>query len=430
MAPQNQFSRDEHSLKYAQARIDEGFSSSKAEGGSPPAAFDPFTLLHLSPNRRSGVYHRRRFCVKEIVERIHGTARKPIDLTESGTNSLRKPTQLLKYITTKYLKFAEDVRPPYIGTYTKITDQSAASKLRRNPFAKILPTTDYGYDSEAEWEDPGEGEDLDSEGEEEAGEDEDGDEMEGFLDDEDGAEIVRAANLKHRPLNEDLEPSCTGLCWENALDPACWSSAEAKVMVDLSSLRLEILSGRQPGNYRGVETLNDLDSFHPPIDPYSTIYWQPSSAPSNPLPSSMDPPRLPLTTINRVNTLIPNGTPAVEENLKVPSRTEPTMVTFPPKGPKRMIAAELMTAFEAAVQGSDLTKAGLIEILKKQYVHGALVLFFIFRSPLTYRIRFPTQTKDAIKDTLNLVAKRVGTREADKRWVIKEDHLSSVTPGM
>jgi chromatin assembly factor 1 subunit A len=82
----------------------------------------------------------------------------------------------------------------------------------------------------------------------------------------------------------------------------------------------------------------------------------------------MDPPRLPLTTTNRVNSLIPNGTPTAEDNLKLPSHTEPTSVTMPPKGPKRMIAAELMTAFEAAVQGSDLTKAGLIEILKKQYV--------------------------------------------------------------
>ena len=46
------------------------------------------------------------------------------------------------------------------------------------------------------------------------------------------------------------------------------------------------------------------------------------------------------------------------------------------KPPKRLIAPELMTAFAAAVRGSDLTKAGLIEMLKKQYVTS--IYFIIF----------------------------------------------------
>lgn len=33
--------------------------------------------------------------------------------------------------------------------------------------------------------------------------------------------------------------------------------------------------------------------------------------------------------------------------------------------------------------------------------------------------RFPKTSKDAIKDTLTAVADRVGTKEADKRWVIR-----------
>lgn len=40
----------------------------------------------------------------------------------------------------------------------------------------------------------------------------------------------------------------------------------------------------------------------------------------------------------------------------------------PPKPHKRLIAPELMDEFKAAVQGNDLTKVGLLEILKKQYV--------------------------------------------------------------
>lgn len=246
IAPQSQFSRDRDSLIYAQSRIDEGLGSgfgSESDHSAP--VFDPIKLFHLSPHRWSDQHHRRRFRVKEIVDSIHGTAHRPIDLTDAGPNkSLRNPTDLLRRFTIKYLKFAEDVRPPYIGTYSKICNQSEGSKLSRNPFAKTLPATDYSYDSEAEWEEPGEGEDLDSEGEEEAGEEEDEDEMEGFLDGEEGSEMVRAANLKHRSLNGDLEPLCTGLCWEHASDQAGSSSVEGKLMVDLSLLRLDILSGR------------------------------------------------------------------------------------------------------------------------------------------------------------------------------------------
>lgn len=207
--------------------------------------FDPIKLFQLSIHARSEKHHCRWSSVKEVVNSIHGTAHRPIDLTEPGhKKSSRNPTDLLKYFTIKYLKFAEDVRPPYIGTYSKISGPSEGSKLRRNPFAKTLPAIDYEYDSEAEWEEPGEGEDLESEGEEEGGEDEDEDEMEGFLDDEEGSEMIRAANLKHRTLNGDLEPLCTGLHWENASDQGGLSSDEMKLSVDMNSLRLDILSGR------------------------------------------------------------------------------------------------------------------------------------------------------------------------------------------
>lgn len=80
----------------------------------------------------------------------------------------------------------------------------------------------------------------------------------------------------------------------------------------------------------------------------------------------MDPPRLPLTMINRINTLPPNSDTDAEEKPQGAGRpADPSMLAIP-KIPKRLIAPELMTAFAAAVQGSDLTKAGLIEILKKQ----------------------------------------------------------------
>ncbi len=70
----------------------------------------------------------------------------------------------------------------------------------------------------------------------------------------------------------------------------------------------------------------------------------------------------------------------------------------PPKPPKRLIPPELLPSFKDAVVGSDLTKIGLVEMLKKQ---------------------FPKQSKDVIRDTLDAVAERVGTKLAERRWVLK-----------
>ena len=56
-----------------------------------------------------------------------------------------------------------------------------------------------------------------------------------------------------------------------------------------------------------------------------------------------------------------------------------------------------MAEFKQVVEGSDLTKLALVEMLKK---------------------RFPKVPKDAINNTLGTVAARVGAKEAEKRWVI------------
>ena len=58
-----------------------------------------------------------------------------------------------------------------------------------------------------------------------------------------------------------------------------------------------------------------------------------------------------------------------------------------------------MDDFKREVEGSNLSKIGLIEVLKK---------------------KFPGRSGAAIKTTLEAVAKRVGSKEVDKRWVIVE----------
>lgn len=107
---------------------------------------------------------------------------------------------LLKMIPQKYIKFYENVRPPYIGTYSKDVILPA-----ENPFSTEETGYDYGYDSDLDWineeDEEGEqggvdnlesGEDDEDEEEEEASEGE----FEGFLDAEDGSNKSRSAGKR------------------------------------------------------------------------------------------------------------------------------------------------------------------------------------------------------------------------------------------
>ena len=185
--------------------------------------------------------------VKSIVAQIDGDQQHPIDLTGS---KLQKPGEQLKSVPRKYIRFCEDVRPPYNGTYTKIISPLKISRLSRNPFSRQRPDTNYDYDSEAEWEEPEEGEDLVSE-DEEPDVDEEEDEMDGFLDDEDAQD----AKPKRRALLGDLEPSSTGLCWADSDGP------------DLSSYAIDMLKGKALPCIVLKASLMKNRSPHPPHRP-------------------------------------------------------------------------------------------------------------------------------------------------------------------
>ena len=160
-------------------------------------------------------------CVRDLMTRLR---KDPIDLTNSEkdtylTKSSHQSTLIntLRALPVKYLRFAEDVRPPYFGTFTRLQSPAAARSLSRNPLGKKLPETNYEYDSEAEWEEPEEGEDLQSD-EEDEDEEEDGDgedDIATFLDDEE-VEGMGMGGKRRMPLGSgDLEPICSGLWWED-----------------------------------------------------------------------------------------------------------------------------------------------------------------------------------------------------------------------
>lgn len=330
----------------------------------------------ISPEKVNSRFHRRQRTrkikpIKEIIEEINVNSDTPIDLTRNA-----QPLDIVPY---KYLYFHHDVRPAYQGTYTRRVSTRSARKVARNPASRGLPDTNYDYDSEAEWQEPEEGDD-DLMDEDELSEDDAGeDEMDDFVDDD-------GETVKRQLIVGDMEPRCSGLCWEG-------DEHQPQRGFDLSPYRMDVLH----------------DSTTLPIDPYSTVHWSDLGKPSpkkrevKPQPSAlagMQPPRLPLMAVDgNTGHLVPSS------SLMVPTagqgQVENQGISAKVKGsktasmkPVKMIPTDLLPAFKDAVEGSTLSKVGLIEVLKNQ---------------------FPKCSKEAIKDTLTSLAVRSGT---EKKWTI------------
>lgn len=293
----------------------DGYLKSADENSKSPLAFRPSELFQMMPYRRR--CGRLPATVRDIQSQMQNRGE------ESGTSqAVEKPRSFLRQVRMKSLRFGEDVRPPYQGTYTKTLPESAGRKLMRNPFYRGLPETNYDYDSEAEWEEPEEGEELDSEEEEEASEDGD-DDMEGFLDDDDDHPV----DGKRRLIVGDLEPVCTGIQWQgHGADPS-----------------LQVYK---------METISDSVTF--PIDPFSTVYWH--------KPKAVDP--APTGAAGRSTLHAFVGHAPANASTQEGAALAATATT--PVKAKKGLPAEQLEEFKQVVNGSDLSKLGLVEILKKR----------------------------------------------------------------
>lgn len=181
--------------------------------------------------------------VKDIVPLIQGSLERPVDLTGSRNGKTdTDPMRLLKFLPIKALQYFEDVRPPYRGTFSKQPPPKSQLRFGRNPFEKSLPEVNYEYDSEAEWEHPEEGEDLDVESEDDAESEDDG-EMAEFLDDADADSKLPDGN-RRRVTTGDLQPFCSGLQWEDVRGKPHVAEG-APVMQDFSfgKFKMELLHG-------------------------------------------------------------------------------------------------------------------------------------------------------------------------------------------
>ncbi|KAF7933316.1 hypothetical protein BELL_0574g00020 [Botrytis elliptica] len=393
LAPINHFARDDERSQIVQSTIDAYILGNRSPGRK--REFDAMELFHLSSS--SSLKRGKSIVpVREIMAELSGNPTKPIDLTADSQNSQIKRTKAqLKDVPMKFLKFQEDVRPPYQGTYTHIP-VNGISKLARNPMRRDLPNTNYDYDSEAEWIEDEDAEDLNSEGEEDEEGLDDAEDMDGFLDDENDDLLISRRAMGG--IQGDLEPVSTGLCWEDR--------KKRSTYVKMMPFRMEFI----------------LDPKMKSIDPFSTQYWEPIVPPSQ--TGSMDPPRLPLkstntntrqtspsplgsTSNNKVSNPNQKSTPLSFFGTPTSSSTTTSLPIHQGQGqgqeaksdtkPKKYLPDSDLPAFKEAIQGSDLSKVGLVEVLKK---------------------KFPGRTGGAIKATLDLVARRVGGKEAEKRWVL------------
>ncbi|KAF1813890.1 hypothetical protein P152DRAFT_457269 [Eremomyces bilateralis CBS 781.70] len=376
LAPYNPQLPPPDKLPEIRARMDE-YSRRPTETSTWLRICSDFNIVRRPPSQNLSP------SVRDIMAEINGSAMKPVDLTsECSLQASRSPLETLQSIPMKYIHFGEDVRPPYYGTFTRVQDRSLALKLCRNPTSRSIPDINYDYDSEAEWEEADDGEDLASNDDDE--ESVEGEEdMDGFLDDDGAVEPVKPRAMLG---GTELVPVSTGICWQD--QKASSRNADTNEIALFPGYKMGVLMVPPPAS----------------IDPYSVSYWEkvspkPTASGSSLFAklssgkSSMDPPRLPLTV--RPNSFL-NGS----NTGPIPTKSIGAKALSAAPGQKRLVGSEQLPEFKQAIEGSDLTKIAIVEDLKK---------------------RFPKIPKDAIINTLNLVAERIGPKATEKRWVLRPE---------
>lgn len=346
--------------------------------------------------------------IRALVDLIQGTSQQPVDLT--GDTAMHNPMEALRAVSRRYLHFHLDVRPPWFGSYTKIRSPTKTKKLSRNPFTRARTDTDYDYDSEAEWDEPEEGEDIDLEEDDEAESVADADEMDGFLDDEDDA-----VKNKRKMITGDLQPTSTGLCWED-------DGAKSMSSIEGEQSR-EIMPGM------GVGFL--IPGFiGKTIDPFCTTYWTNHMDPPGPrvvdlasktLGGLLTCSRPPLADRANLAGMPPHDLIGAAQGMKGPiNSVSATQGAKRGRKPQpKTLGPEDMDDFKEAVVGSQLGKLELQKGLKLRY--DAMVLEHASNISLTFHLdRFPKITHEVIKDTLGSQFAQVGNAKAEKKWVYIE----------
>lgn len=173
-------------------------------------------------------------------------------------------------ISTKYLHFDEDIRPPYCGTWTKEVSEEEARSVARNPCTRVIEFMDYDNDSEAEWNELDDGEDVRSEGDDDAEGEETADDMDGFLD--------NAEDHPNQGLVPDRPLEWAGVLFEKASGVANVTAAKAigenLMSYKMGSLIPEQMSKPRYGTRGSILRLKVLGNVGPAsVKPWSNVYW-------------------------------------------------------------------------------------------------------------------------------------------------------------
>jgi len=132
------------------------------------------------------------------------------------------------------------------------------------------------------------------------------------------------------------------------------------------------------------------DRVQGPIDPFSASYWSHAQVTNNPHNAIKQ--FFPvIDNVNPQSAMPPPG-PPVGTAQAIAGETSKKKAK-----PVLLVPAEEMAAFKQAIEGSDLTKAAMVEHLKK---------------------KFPHLYKEAIKNSLAQVAQRRGKTEKEKKWFL------------
>ncbi|KOG96322.1 Rlf2p [Saccharomyces eubayanus] len=142
---------------------------------------------------------------------------------------------LLAQVPHKYIKFYENVRPPFIGTYSVDFTLPA-----NNPFSTDGTGFNYDYDSDVEWaneDEEGEVDNLESGEEEEEEDDEDmpsEGEFDGFLDTEENGDVDGLSGAKRKFVGPLIPTICLKSDFENMSDEnkRYFQSLKAEVLIE------------------------------------------------------------------------------------------------------------------------------------------------------------------------------------------------------
>lgn len=316
--------------------------------------------------------------VKDIMAKHHGNSMSmAIDLT---TDSHNQALKALETVPVKSLKFREDVRPPYVGTVSGLpAGLSSFRKVARRPATRAIPTLDYDYDSEAEWqEDDGEDVDLDDMDDEEVDHDED---MDDFLDD---SEDVGPAGPA---FSGGMEPTSTGLCWEN--------HNRLNNTTKTYKFRMEFMLGKSwfPGEKCQLANPNaETLEHHNLIDPFSDAYWKPARSTA------------PAAAAATATSKAASGSGLSATSAAAPNAGSQTLPKRPGP-PKRRLAPRLEEEFKEYMKTmSHVGKAGLVAVFWSEHPGS---------QKTQLNAVFDALTEPATVD--------IGNNKTRKHWKFKDD---------